>query len=106
MVRREDLELHFAAVPGYDPEVALGSVIVTVPDADELHAAWAAGLRAHLGRVPVAGTPRLLRPRRKQGTATGFTLVDPGGNWIRVYRAGGPGETGGTGLQRVLRIAA
>lgn len=106
VVRREDLELHFAGVAGFDPEQSLGSVIVTVPDADALHAAWAAGLREAYGRLPVAGIPRLLRPRRKQGTARGFSLVDPGGNWLRVYRAGEPEETGGTGLERVVRNAA
>lgn len=106
VVRREDLHLHFAAIAGFDPAGSYASVIVTVPDADGLYADWAAGLRAAYGRVPAAGIPRLLRPRRKQGTATGFSLVDPGGNWIRVYRAGEPEETGGTGLERVVRQAA
>jgi catechol 2,3-dioxygenase-like lactoylglutathione lyase family enzyme len=106
VVERDDIGLHFAGVPAFDPEQSMGSVIITVPDADGLYAAWRDGLRAHYGSVPLRGIPRLLRPRRKQGTATGFSVVDPGGNWLRVYRAGEPEETGGTGLDRVLRNAA
>jgi hypothetical protein len=43
-----------------------------------------AGLRAAYGKLPVTGIPRITRPRRKQGAAGGFTVVDPGGNWLRV----------------------
>lgn len=105
-------------VEGFDPATSVGNVIVVVPDAESLYAAFAAGLRRHCGRVPSAGVPRLLRPRRKQGTAVGFTVVDVGGNWLRFYQAtdapDAP-ETGGNkgtaversaGLARVLEIAA
>ena len=44
------------------------------------------------GAVPLKGIRRL-RPRRKQGTVSGFTLVDVGGNWLRFYRPGGRGRT-------------
>lgn len=88
VVRREDLQLHFAAVEGFDPEASYGSVIVVVPDAEALHREFAAGLRAALGAVPAGGIPRLLRPRRKRGTASGFSVVDPAGNWLRFYREG------------------
>jgi hypothetical protein len=59
--------------------------------------------------VPLKGIPRLLRPRRKQGTVSGFTLVDVGGNWLRFYRAGaveGEDDEGQVGLARVLLGAA
>jgi hypothetical protein len=87
----------------------VSSVIVVVPDADALHAAFRDGLRDHLGKVPVAGIPRLLRARRKAGTATGFSVVDTGGNWVRVYRAGESEERPDerrTGLARVIDVAA
>lgn len=72
------------------------------------HAAFAAGLREAFGKVPVAGIPRLLRPRRKLGSATGFSVVDPGGNWLRVYRDGASETTEAAprGLELVLLSAA
>jgi hypothetical protein len=88
VVRRADLQLHFAGIDGFDPEQSYGSVILVVPDADALYGEFTAGLRAAFGRVPSSGIPRLLRPRRKRGTVSGFSVVDPGGNWLRVYRRG------------------
>ena len=88
VVRREDLHLHFAAIDGFDPEHSYASVIVVVPDAEALYQDFAAGLRAAYGRVPTTKIPRLLRPRRKRGTVSGFSVVDPGGNWLRVSRQG------------------
>jgi hypothetical protein len=42
--------------------------------------------RAH-GKLLVSGIPRMTRPRRRKnaGNAAGFTVVDPGGNWIRIF---------------------
>ena len=56
------------------------------PDIAGLHAAFAAGMRQAYGRVLVSGIPRMTRPRRRRNAqgVTGFSLVDPGGNWIRV----------------------
>lgn len=31
-------------------------------------------------KLPVAGIPRILRPRKRYGTVRGFSVVDPGGN--------------------------
>jgi hypothetical protein len=49
-------------------------------------------------------------PRRKFGTVRGFSVVDPGGNWLRFYKLG---DTEGdanrekpTGLARVIDNAA
>jgi len=109
VVRREGWELHLSGIEGFDPEQSYASAIVVVPDAEELYAEFAAGLRAARGRVPLKGIPRLLRPRRKQGTVAGFTLVDVGGNWLRFYRAGdveGADDEGAVGLARVLLGAA
>jgi catechol 2,3-dioxygenase-like lactoylglutathione lyase family enzyme len=109
VVTRDDLSIHLSGVPGFDPAASMGSVIVTVPDPDEVYDRWKEGLRRHYGRVPVTGIPRLLRPRRKAGTATGFSLVDVGGNWLRVYRAGASEEDTEErreGLGRVIDVAA
>lgn len=80
-----------------------------MPDAEALYATFAAVLRQAYGRLPVAGVPRILRPRRKQGTTAGFTLVDVGGNWLRRYRAVDTETDGGdrsSGLARVVEVAA
>ena len=109
VVRREDLELHLAGIPGFDPESSYASAIVVVPDAEALHREFAGGLRAAHGRVPLSGIPRLLRPRKKAGTVAGFTMVDVGGNWLRFYRAGDTEDDHDrsvSGLARVLMGAA
>jgi len=101
----EGLDLHFAGIPGFDPENSYGSVLVIVADPGDLYDQFAAGLRTAYGKLPVAGIPRITRPRRKQGTSAGFTVVDPGGNWLRIT-AGDPGEDEGGPFERVLRNAA
>lgn len=109
VVEFEDIIMHLSGVEGFDPTTSLGSVAVVVPDAEALYAAFAAGLRQAYGRLPSAGIPRILRPRRKQGTTAGFTVVDVGGNWLRVYRAGDSEDDGpdrSRGLTRVVEVAA
>jgi catechol 2,3-dioxygenase-like lactoylglutathione lyase family enzyme len=110
VVELEDIGIHLFGMEGFDPVQSYGSAIVLVPDPDATYAAFAAGLRAGYGRLPTAGIPRILRPRKKHGTVSGFSVVDPGGNWLRVSR-GAVGETVGaeeptTGLRRVLENAA
>jgi hypothetical protein len=82
---REDLELHFFSMDDFVPADSYGSCLVGVPDADAFYAALRAGLRARYGSVPVTGIPRLTRPRKRQQRVVGFSLIDPGGNWIRVH---------------------
>ncbi|XYH97362.1 VOC family protein [Sorangium sp. So ce1128] len=88
VVKREDLRVHLCGIDGFDPEQSYGSVIVVVPDPDALYRAFAAGLRAAYGKLPVKGIPRITRPRKRYGTVYGFSVVDVGGNWLRVSRAG------------------
>jgi hypothetical protein len=85
-LRREDLHLHFFAMPEFDPDASYGSCLVLVDDIGALHRAFADGMRAAYGKVLVSGTPRMTRPRvrRNTGRLTGFSVVDPGGNWIRI----------------------
>lgn len=106
-MRRGGIELQFAGIPAFVPEDSYGSVIIGVPDTAALFADFAAGLRAGHGKLPITGIPRITRPRRKQGTTGGFTVVDPGGNWLRIAGIGGEDvpEAGGE-LARVLENAA
>ncbi len=39
------------------------------------------------GKLLVSGIPRMTRPRLRNDRYTGFTVVDPGGNWIRINKA-------------------
>jgi len=107
-VRRGGIELHFFSVAEFDPADSMGSVVVLVPDTEALHTAFAAGLRATFGKLPVSGIPRMTRPRRRQGAPGGFTVVDPGGNWLRISRHSDEGEPGASQgrLARVVAAAA
>lgn len=109
VVKLDDIAIHLSAIDGFDPATSYGSAIITVADPGERHDAFKAGLRELYGRVPVKGIPRLLPPRRKAGTATGFSVVDVGGNWLRFYREGSsedePTERR-SGLARVIDVAA
>ncbi|QKW13648.1 VOC family protein [Verrucosispora sp. NA02020] len=87
-VQREDLHLQFFEIPGFDPEQSYGSCLVLTTDIEGLHRAFAAGMRAAYGKVLVSGTPRMTRPRARKNAdgVGGFSVIDPGGNWIRVFR--------------------
>ncbi|MET8759592.1 VOC family protein [Lentzea sp. NPDC004782] len=97
-VRREEINLHFFGLPGYDPSSSCSSCLIQVEDPRELYEAFAYGMRAVYGKVLVSGIPRMTRPRRD-----GFLVVDPGGNWIRVVPA--VPEPVRNGLTRALRNA-
>jgi hypothetical protein len=87
-VQREDLHLQFFEIAGFDPEQSYGSCLVITADIEGLHRAFAAGMRAAYGKVLVSGTPRMTRPRARKNAdgLGGFSVIDPGGNWIRVFR--------------------
>lgn len=110
VVALEDIQIHLCGIEGFNPADSYGSVIIAVPDPDGLYLAFAAGLRAAYGKLPVAGIPRILRPRKKYGTVSGFTVVDPGGNWLRVYKLGDSEEEASLekveGLIQIIRVAA
>ncbi|WP_420179306.1 hypothetical protein [Paenarthrobacter sp. TA1.8] len=91
---RGGIDLHFFGLEAFAPENSMGSAILLVPDTGVLYDEFAAGLRAAFGKLPISGIPRITRPRRKQGTAAGFTVVDPGGNWLRIYALGATEEDG------------
>ncbi len=91
VLRREDLQLHFFGIPDFDPANSYGSCLVFVPDTGVLFESFAAGLREAYGKLPVSGIPRITRPRKRKNSdgLAGFTVVDPGGNWIRIFPAKG-----------------
>ena len=93
-LRRDDLLLHFHGVADADGELPAGSCLVVVDDVGELHRTFADGMRAAYGRVLTSGVPRLTAPRARgtTGRLTGFTVVDPCGNGIRVIGRGTPRE--------------
>ncbi|MEE6257219.1 VOC family protein [Plantactinospora sonchi] len=95
-LRREDLDLHFFGMPDFDPVQSYGSCLVYVPDVEVIHRAFAEGMRATYGKLLVAGIPRMTRPRRRRNTGnlSGFSIVDPGGNWIRIFQAAAPADAG------------
>jgi hypothetical protein len=96
-LEREDLQLQFFGMPDFDPADSYGSCLVLVPDTGELFQAFAAAMRAAHGKLLVSGIPRMTRPRKRKnaGNVSGFSIVDPGGNWIRFFAAKtGPAKSG------------
>jgi catechol 2,3-dioxygenase-like lactoylglutathione lyase family enzyme len=106
----EDIQIHLFGMEGFNPHDSYGTVIVAVPDPDSLYRTFAARLRERFGKLPAAGIPRILRPRKKYGTVRGFSVVDPGGNWLRVYRLGDTEEKDSPakveGLPQVILVAS
>ncbi|MEU8899640.1 VOC family protein [Nocardia sp. NPDC048505] len=103
-LRREDFQLQFFGLPDFRPEDSYGSCVVIVPDTQELFAAFATGMRAVHGKLLLSGIPRITRPRKRKNADnhTGFTIVDPGGNWIRIFPSP---EASGAGAPAVGKLA-
>ena len=110
VVALEEIQIHLFGMEGFDPAQSYGSVIIAVPDPDQLYKDFAAGLRKAYGKLPVAGIPRILRPRKKYGTVRGFTVIDTGGNWLRIYKLGESEEKDSAekaeGLAQIVYVAA
>jgi len=94
-LQREDLHLHFFGLPHFVPEHSYGSCLVLVPDIEELYRAFAEGMRAEYGKVLLSGIPRMTRPRPRKynNGVTGFSVIDPGGNWIPISAKSGRPST-------------
>ncbi|GAA4539802.1 hypothetical protein [Pseudonocardia xishanensis] len=86
-VQREDINLHFFGMDDYDPAQSYSTCLVIVADTSELFEAFAPGMRSVHGELLISGIPRMTRPRLRNDRYTGFTVVDPGGNWIRINKA-------------------
>ena len=108
VVELGEIGIHLFGMNGFNPAESYGSTLILVEDPDALYAQFAAGFRAKFGKLLVTGIPRILRPRKRQGTVRGFSVVDPGGNWLRVSQLGSSEEAEAeesTGLERVIRNA-
>jgi hypothetical protein len=111
----EEIQIHLFGMDNFNPADSYGNVIVVVPDPDALYQTFAAGLRAAYKKLPTVGFPRILRPRKKYGTVRGFSVVDVGGNWLRISKLGDTEEEEikaqeeagiTTGLAGVINVAA
>jgi hypothetical protein len=87
-LKRNGIDLHYYGMDHVDPEQSHSTCAIAVPDTARLYDLFVQGLRDRYGRVPLNGTPRITRPRRRANNAglSGFSLIDPAGNWIRVTR--------------------
>ena len=108
VVAREEIHIHLFGMKDFNPAASYGNVIVVVPDPDALYQAFATGLRAAYQKLPTVGIPRILRPRKKFGTVRGFSVVDVGGNWLRISKLGDSeeAEEKRAGLAGVIEVAA
>ena len=110
VVAREELQIHLFGMEGFNPAESFGSVIVLVPDPESLYHAFAEGLRKAFGKLPIVGIPRILRHRKKYGTVSRFSIVDPGGNWLRVSKLNETEEEDSPekeeGLTQIILVAA
>ena len=110
VVALEDIHIHLFGMDGFNPADSYGTAIVVVPDPDSLYRDFAAALRVTHGKLPVAGIPRITRPRKKYGTVRGFSVVDPGGNWLRISKLGETEQEDSAekaeGLAQIIYVAA
>lgn len=110
VVTREDIHIHLFGMEHFNPADSYGSVIIVAPDPDALYQAFATGLRKAYGKLPSAGIPRIVRPRKRFGTVRGFSVVDVGGNWLRVSKMGDTEAQAATeeatGLAKIVLTAA
>lgn len=104
-LQREDFQLQFFGLPDFRPEDSYGSCVVAVPDTQGLFEAFAAGMRAVHGKLLVSGIPRMTRPRKRKNAdnRSGFTVIDPGGNWIRIFPLPGTGDTGAPAIGKLAK---
>ncbi|QAY71926.1 hypothetical protein ET471_16125 [Xylanimonas protaetiae] len=82
------IDLHYYGLDAWDPEHSHSTCAIVVPDTRPLFELFQAGLRELYGKVPVTGFPRITRPRERanNGGLSGFSVIDPAGNWVRVSR--------------------
>lgn len=81
------IDLQYYGLAGHVPEASHSSCLVIVDDTGPVWEELARGLREAYGRLPIAGFPRITRPRPRKNAdgLSGFSLVDPAGNWIRFF---------------------
>ena len=84
--------IQYYGLDGHLAEQSHSTCGVLVADTEAMFETFAAALRARYGKLPVSGYPRITRPRPRKnaGGVSGFSLIDPAGNWIRFFRDGPP----------------
>lgn len=88
-VKYEDIDLHFFTLKGYEPKDSYSTCLVLVPDLAALHGTFTTNLRAHYGKLPIAGIPRISKLNNSNSAKQlRFNIIDPGGNWIRFIQIG------------------
>ncbi|HEX2621761.1 MAG TPA: VOC family protein [Phototrophicaceae bacterium] len=88
-VKYEDINLHFFTLKGYEPKDSYSTCFVLVPDLAGLHQTFSNGLRSQLGKLPIAGIPRISKLNNANSDKQlRFNIIDPGGNWIRFAQGG------------------
>lgn len=83
-VRRDDMELQFFRLKGYDPQTSYSTCYVVTDRVDALHEAFRAGLKQTLGRIPTRGLPRIGKVADMSYGVRQFLMTDPAGNCVRV----------------------
>ena len=88
-LKREDINLHFFEMPEFNPADSYSTCLVIVQDTGALYRSFAAAMREAHGKLLVSGIPRMTRPRKRKNAdnLSGFAVIDPGGNWIRIMAA-------------------
>lgn len=88
-------DLQYYGLDGHTPESSHSSCLVIVDDTGQIWEEFAAGLRKAYGKLPIKGFPRITRRAHARTPAgpyvsgwSGFSLVDPAGNWHRFFRDG------------------
>jgi hypothetical protein len=92
-VSRDGIVLQFYGLTAHEPGSRFdtcAALLDTAAEVDALHAAFRAGLRAALGRVPVRGLPRIGAVSDTAAGVRQFLLTDPAGNQVRVCAPAAP----------------
>lgn len=87
-LRGHGFDLHYYGLDDHEPEASHSSCLIAVDDTGPIWEEFAERLRAAYGRVPTTGFPRMTKPRPRKNAdgLSGFAIVDPAGNWLRVVR--------------------
>lgn len=86
-LRGHGFDLQYYGLTGHTPESSHSSCLVIVDDTGQIWEEFATGLRQAYGKLPITGFPRITRPRARKNADgfSGFSLVDPAGNWLRFF---------------------
>ena len=111
VIHYEDYDLHLFGLKQLKPQDNFSTCLIVVPEVEKLHALFTERLKAHLGKIPAKGFPRISRMKPKQ---TRFTLTDIAGNSNIYIKRGKEDETaaeeylksGQSSLQKALSTTA